>query len=204
MGLNNSTIVRADTMSPGWRALVVSVSVLSTILGAAVEARPDDADRGPRIGPRTAARGAAEVNRGVQLARRGAAAKALAAFERASRRSPDLPEAHLGRGLLLAQTGRHAEAQAALRQALALDPEMPEALEGIGLSLLVENRNREAAAAYARAIEFGASSADTHYNFALALARLGEREAAARACREAIGVQPGMARAQALLKAVER
>ena len=148
--------------------------------------------------------GAADVNRGVRLARSGATRKALATFERASRRHPDLPEAHLNRGLLLAQDGRHAEAQAALRHALALDPEMPQALEGLALSLLLERHDAEALAAYERAIQRSAPSADTHYNLALALARLGERERAAQSCREAMRLRPGMARARALMKEVER
>lgn len=153
---------------------------------------------------RAAPPGAAEVNRGVRLARIGEAAQALAAFERAARRNPDLPEAHLGRGLLLAQAASHAEAQAAFRHALTLDPEMPEALEGMALSLLQENRNREAVAAYAQAIRGGAASADTHFNHAIALARLGERERAAGACRVALRLRPGMTQARALLKEVER
>jgi len=169
------------------------VRIMSTLILAlgAVEAR-------------SAPPGAADVNRGVRLARMSEAAQALAAFERACRRNPGLPEAHLGRGLLLAQAASHAEAQAAFRHALALDPEMPEALEGMALSLLQENRNREAVAVYARAIRGGAASADTHFNLAIALARLGERERAAHACREAIRLRPGMTRAKALLKEVER
>jgi len=148
--------------------------------------------------------GAAELERGVRLARRGAVSEALALFERAARRRPDLPEPHLNRGLMLAQSGRHAEAQAALRQALALDPEMPQALEGLALSLLLEQRNGEALAAYRRAMLQGASSADTHYNLAIALARLGELERAAQACRDAIRLRPGMAQAHALLEELER
>jgi tetratricopeptide (TPR) repeat protein len=177
MRANKSTIVRTVT------ALVLAL--------CAVESR-------------SAPPGAADVNRGVRLARTGATAGALAAFERACRRNPALPEAHLGRGLLLAQAANHAEAQAAFQHALALDPEMPEALEGLALSLLQQNRTREAAMAYARVVHRGTGSADTHFNLALALARLGEREGAARECREAIRLRPEMTEARILLKEVER
>lgn len=176
------------------RAIKSTIVRIVTMLGLALCA----------VESRAAPPGADDVNRGVRLARRGAAAEALAAFERACRRNPALPEAHLGRGLLLAQAARHAAAQRAFRHALALDPEMPEALEGLALSLLQENRNREAVAAYARVIQCGAAGADTHFNHAIALARLGDRERAAGACREALRLRPGMARANALLKEVER
>src|SRR5262245_50110245 len=61
----------------------------------------------PHASASPAARGAADVNRGVRLARIGQTNRALEAFARAARRSPKLPEAHLNHGLLLAQQGRH-------------------------------------------------------------------------------------------------
>jgi tetratricopeptide (TPR) repeat protein len=173
------------------KSTIVRIASASALALSAVESR-------------SAPPGADDVNRGVRLARTGAAAEALAAFERAARRNPGLPEAHLGRGLLLAQAANHAEAQAAFQHALALDPEMPEALEGMALSLLQENRNREAVTAYERVIGRRAASADTHFNHAVALARLGERERAAQACRQAIRLRPEMTQARALLKEIER
>jgi tetratricopeptide (TPR) repeat protein len=166
------------------------------VLLASLAAVPAWADEVPR--------GADEVNRGVRLARRGKAEQALEAFARAARRNPELAEAHLNRGLLLAQSGRHPEAQAALRRALTLDPDMPEALEGLGLSLLVEQRNRAAAAAFEQAIAAGASSPEARFNLALARARLGELPAAVQACQDALRIRPGMAKALALLRALER
>lgn len=188
MAADKSTIVRSSSAARLGRRLVPLLAA-AFLAAAAVAAEPP---------------GAGDVKRGIRLARSGATKKALAAFERASRRRPDLPEAHLNRGLMLAQDGRHAEAQAALRHALALDPDMPQALEGLGLSLLLERHDAEALAAYERAIRFGAASADTHYNRAVALARLGEREGAAQACGEAIRLRPGMARARALLSELGR
>jgi hypothetical protein len=74
----------------------------------------------------------------------------------------------------------------------------------MGLSLLLDDRYGAAAAAYERAIQLGASSADAHYNLALARARLGQAQPAAQACREALRLRPGMAKAQALLKEIQR
>ncbi len=202
-----STIVRVRTPGVAIQAatarLAVAIFLGTLILSSASRAGAEGRDRDGRSGGKSPT-GAADVNRGVRLARIGASAQTLAALERAARRSPDLAEAHLNRGLMLAQAGRQAEAQAAFGRALTLEPGMAEALEGLALSLLLEGRNKPAAATYERVIWAGAGTADTHYNFAIALARSGEPEAATRECREAVRLRPGMQGAQALLRGLQR
>jgi Flp pilus assembly protein TadD len=69
---------------------------------------------------------------------------------------------------------------------------------------LLQNRNQPAAAVLERAIQSGATSADAHFNLALARARLGDVGAAVRACREALLIRPGMAKALELLAELGR
>src|SRR5262249_33893844 len=112
-------------------------------------------------------------------------------------------------GQAFGAAGHTDDAIAALERSLAIDPKQPEterlvgeAHEARGLSNATAGRVDDAARDLAEAVRLLPPSASAHLNLAPVLAEKGERDRAAALAREALALQPGYAKADALLKAL--
>jgi tetratricopeptide (TPR) repeat protein len=118
------------------------------------------------------------------LERRDPAA-ALERFEALTRREPDNAKAHFGAVMAGFELGQQTYARAlphgkmALRSERDLSPEQRQlALRAVGVMQLAENQLREAAETLAELVVRAPDLAEGQYNYACALARLGEAQSA--------------------------
>lgn len=84
------------------------------------------------------------------------------------------------------------KAEEAYRKALAADPERAEVLVNLGALLCDQSRCPEAVAMFDYAVSGGMRSALLHFNHAIVLEEIGERERAEDAYRSALEVDPAM------------
>ena len=126
------------------------------------------------------------------LERRDPAA-ALDRFEALTAREPDNAKAHFGALMAGFELGQQAYARAlphgkmALRSERDLSPEQRQlALRAVGVMQLAENQVREAAETLAELVVRAPDLAEGQYNYACALARLGEAQPAIDHLRAAL------------------
>ncbi|MDP6762306.1 MAG: tetratricopeptide repeat protein [Planctomycetota bacterium] len=127
---------------------------------------------------------------GLVREERGDLAGARAAWRRATEADPrySRPWSNLGRALLA--EGELGEAERLLRRALAEGPRNPVVRVNLGSCLLRAGRAEEALAHYERARELAAGLAAAWRGEGQALSFLGRHEAAARALRRALALDP--------------
>ena len=120
-------------------------------------------------------------------------ASALERFEALTRREPDSAKAHFGALMAGFELGQEAYARAlphgrlALRSERDLTPEQRQlALRAVGVMELAENQVREAADTLAELVVRAPDLAEAQYNYACALARLGDAQAAIDHLRTAL------------------
>jgi hypothetical protein len=118
---------------------------------------------------------------------------ALERFEALTRREPDNAKAHFGALMAGFELGQPAYARAlphgkgALRSERDLSPEQRQlALRAVGVMQLAENQVREAAETLAELVVRAPDLAEGQYNYACALARLGEAQSAIDHLRAAL------------------
>jgi tetratricopeptide (TPR) repeat protein len=129
---------------------------------------------------------------GSFLERRDSAA-ALDRFEALAKREPDLAKAHFGALLAGFELGPKAYSRAlphgllALRAEHELSPEQRQlALRAVGVMQLAENQIRDAAGTLAELVVRSPELAEGQYNYACALARLGDAPGAIDHLRKAV------------------
>jgi tetratricopeptide (TPR) repeat protein len=100
-------------------------------------------------------------------------ADAVAAYQRALERAPDMPEAHINLGRLLHVSGDLDQAKTHYTRALQVQPR--DAVAAFNLGVLLEDLDRldEALAMYEHALRQDESLPDIHYNLALLYERRG-------------------------------
>jgi hypothetical protein len=120
-------------------------------------------------------------------------ASALERFEALSSREPDNAKAHFGALMAGFELGQQAYARAlphgklALRSERDLTPEQRHlALRAVGVMQLAENQVRDAAETLAELVVRAPELAEAQYNYACALARLGDAQAAIDHLRTAL------------------
>lgn len=129
----------------------------------------------------------AEAN---ELAARGQAAEAEAAYRRALALDPRFAEAHNNLGNVLRALGRGAEAVAAYREALACGLDHPLVHYNLGSALKQAGEPAAAERAFARALAMRPDYAEAFNNLANLLREHDRLEAAATAYRRALAVRP--------------
>ncbi len=151
------------------------------LIGSAAELKPSNA--------------AVHAHLGTALSVAGHYTEALACYERALARAPDLAEAQRGRGMALMQLGRPepALARACFERAIALNPRNAEAHHNLGILEAAAGRHHEALASFERALAFAPDQATAHHNRGLALASLGRPAEALASFDRALGLAPSAA-----------
>ena len=86
----------------------------------------------------------------------------------------------MGRGEKLADRGLYEEARLEFLRATVADPESPVAWANLGAAAALTRRVEEARGAYEKALALSPDNWLTHYNFAVLLAREGDRDGAVR------------------------
>lgn len=150
----------------------------------------------------------ARLNLGLLLLERGRTPEALVHLAEAARLAPEQPEALSGWGSALAQTGKLAEAVDVFTRALAKakEPAMVATLHfNLGNVGMAAGRPDQAAREFALAAGLSPDSAPAHFNLAVALLRLGGRNAeAAVHLEQALRIDPGLPRAREMLAELRR
>src|SRR3970282_2866098 len=90
--------------------------------------------------------------------------EALAAFERAARLEPDVPELQLGIGNCLGMMGKAEEAEAALRRLVERHPRYALGWFNLAKALDEQKRYEEACELYTRAVQIAPQFADAYNN----------------------------------------
>lgn len=145
----------------------------------------------------------ARINLGVVLLEKGLTAEALGHLAEAVRLAPEMPEALSVWGSALAQAGRFGEAETALNRALAkaTEPGMIATLHfNLGNVGMSSGRPDQAVREFALAAQFEPGNPAAHFNLAMALLRVGGRNAEAVAqLQQVLRLQPGLTRARDML-----
>jgi len=142
----------------------------------------------------------ARYDLGASLGRLGETDEAIEQLQEARRLRPDGSEAVYELGLLLMKKNRQQAGRSEVEQFGQLKVQTDERMRaGVpnnqGNDLMEQGRLREAVAAYQEATRMDPGNAPFHYNLALALAKLGDRQGEQRALQDAIKADPGFAKA---------
>lgn len=130
--------------------------------------------------------------------------KTLAKLRDAIRLAPRHAEYHYALGLALSETGDMPGTISALRETVRLDPGFARAWYNLGLALNGENQPEEALAALVKGEQADMRDAGIPYARATILARLGRKDEAIFAARQALSRDPGFHEAQHLLQMLQR
>ncbi len=137
---------------------------------------------------------------GTGFLERRDAASALDRFEALATREPDLPKAHFGALMAGFELGPKAYARAlphgavALRSERELTAEQRQlALRAVGVMQLAQNQVREAAGTLAELVVRAPELAEGQYNYACALARLGDAQGAIDHLKRAVALDGELA-----------
>ena len=137
---------------------------------------------------------------GMGFLERRDAASALDRFEALAKREPDLPKAHFGALMAGFELGPKAYARAlphgavALRSERELTGEQRQlALRAVGVMQLAQNQVREAAGTLAELVVRAPDLAEGQYNYACALARMGDAQGALDHLKLAVGLDGELA-----------
>ncbi len=143
-----------------------------------------------------------EFYRGRNLADQGAAAEALAHFERALQLGPegeDLPYILSYKGTCLRDLGRYEEAVDTLRQGLAADEERPDMHNILGVCFFKLGQYEQAIEHFRRAVTLNPASAVDYANLGVNYHRLGRHGEAKEFLTLALTLDPGLEFARNLL-----
>ena len=134
---------------------------------------------------------AAHLNVAVVYGNLGNFAKAEEAYQTALRLDPDFVPARVNLAMLADRQGKKEEAEAQFRKVIQLEPELAEAHYSLGL-LLAENEQRldEAAKCLATARRLTPENPRIHYNYGLAVQKLGRVNEAEEALKSACRLSP--------------
>ncbi|MDJ1168244.1 tetratricopeptide repeat protein [Roseofilum sp. BLCC_M154] len=130
------------------------------------------------------------LNEGMQQAKAGRYADAIATWDRALSQQPGLYKAWLNRGNALLILGQPQAAIESYDKALELQPELYEAWGNKGVALLNLGKCEEAIASFDRAIEFKSDYHQAWDNRGLALRQLGQIKEAIASFDRAIAINP--------------
>ncbi|MDP8236840.1 MAG: tetratricopeptide repeat protein [Candidatus Erginobacter occultus] len=119
--------------------------------------------------------------------------EALVHYRMAAAILPLNPGMHLNLGNVLVQFGRREEAAAAYREVIRLAPADPRGYSNLGRVSGEMDRWGEAAAAYRRAAELAPADPVIQNSLGIALYRAGDRAGSARAFRQSLALDPGLA-----------
>jgi predicted CXXCH cytochrome family protein len=108
---------------------------------------------------------------GIAYVESGQAANALAAFQEAIQRDPEMPEAYNSLGGLWFHLENMEKAEPALREALRLRPNYPEAHENLANVLAAGGHFEEARFHFEEALRYRPNDTPVRYNYAVVLAR---------------------------------
>ncbi|HUT88179.1 MAG TPA: tetratricopeptide repeat protein [Thermoguttaceae bacterium] len=135
---------------------------------------------------------AAHLNMAVVYANLGDAGKAEQAYQTAIRLDADFVPARINLAMLCDQLGQKDEAEKQFRRVIELEPELAEAHYSLGL-LLAENEARldEASVLLATAAKLAPENPRIHYNYGLALQKLGRADEAEKQLATAHKLSPG-------------
>ncbi len=133
----------------------------------------------------------AHLNMAVVYTNLGEIGKAERAYQTALRLDPRFVPAMINFAMLCHQQGRKDEAEQQFRKVIELEPELAEAYYSLGL-LLAENEQRleEASRFLAEAAKLAPQNPRIHYNYGLALQKLGRADEAEKALRAAHQLSP--------------
>ena len=113
----------------------------------------------------------------------GAAAQAIALYERAIAANPDHADAHCNLGRLLHERGESSRAESHYRVALCVREDVGVYWFNLGVAVEDQRRRAEAIACYRAALERDPMIADAHWNLARLLDVSGDLDAQAEALR---------------------
>jgi tetratricopeptide (TPR) repeat protein len=130
------------------------------------------------------------LNEGMQQAKAGQYADAIATWDRALSQQPGLYKAWLNRGNALMMLRQPQAAIESYDKALELQPELYEAWGNKGVALLNLGKCEEAIASFDRAIEFKSDYHQAWDNRGLALRQLGQINEAIESFDRAIAINP--------------
>lgn len=130
---------------------------------------------------------------GVKLLDADKHEQALAFFDLALAKSPDMAEAHCCRGIALKVLGQPALAIAAYTRAIELKPDLAQAHYNLGMVLQAEGRHRESLAAYDRAIAVYPAYTKAHSNRGNLLLEIGRYDEALAGYDRALEFDPRFA-----------
>lgn len=146
----------------------------------------------------------AHVKRAEALEAAGRPGEAEAAYREALRRDPvHQPQAWNNLGFLLLQAQRFDEALPLFAKATALDPDLAVAFVNAGSVYLLRQQPREAAAQFEQALAADADYVPALGNLGLVRAQQGRYDEARALLQQVLRLQPGDARARAMLQQVE-
>jgi tetratricopeptide (TPR) repeat protein len=137
--------------------------------------------------------GANRLSYGTGLLRAGQHQAAIAEFQAAIQRSPQLTEAHNNVGVALINLKRHDEAIPWFESALAVDPGYVVAVHNIANAHHAMGRHQQAVAQYQKALQLDPGYAPALGAMATALQAMGRVPEAIALCRQAVDRQPGSA-----------
>jgi tetratricopeptide (TPR) repeat protein len=134
---------------------------------------------------------AAHLNMGVVYTNLRRLDQAERAYQTALRLDPQFVPAMINFAMLCDQQGRKGEAEQQFRKVIELEPELADAHYSLGL-LLAENEQRleEASGFLAEAARLAPKNPRIHYNYGLALQKLGRADEAEKALIAALKLSP--------------
>lgn len=137
----------------------------------------------------------AHSNLGVELAKQGQHADAIASYRAALTLDPELHQTRFNLANALKANGRLDDAIAEYEAALATKPDAWEVENNLGLALDARGDGDAAVAHHRRATELEPRSATAHFNLGALLSRRNELELAVRHLERAVALAPGYAAA---------
>ncbi len=135
---------------------------------------------------------AANLKRGIALARDGHNEEAVAAHEQALRKAPTLAQARVNLITLYGRLGRWAEAEARYRQSAAAAVNVGEAHANYAQVLLAQRRAGEAVPIFRQALDANPSDASSRNGLGVALEMTGDVQGASEQYRQAVASGPGL------------
>jgi tetratricopeptide (TPR) repeat protein len=135
---------------------------------------------------------------GLALARIGRVDEAMKEFRAAEKIKPDDPQAHYQLALLLSKAKQQAQSHSELKAFQALKEYKDEQESAGGLNnkankFFEEGNYQQAAAVYQQVVKMSPNNARWHYNYSLALAKLGDRKQEKQELQTVVRLDPNMA-----------
>lgn len=135
---------------------------------------------------------AANLKRGIALARDGHNEEAIEAHEQALRKAPSLAQARVNLIALYGRLARWPEAEAHYRQSVTAGVNVGEAHANYGQVLLVQRRAGEAIPIFRQALDANPADASSRNGLGLALEMTGDVQGASEQYRQAVASGPAL------------